>query len=96
MGRKTLPMVLGRRGALWILGGQWLLAYGCLLVAAWRGGQGAGAAVGLCSLPLALRAWRLLRRDPASPSRLLPALGLNAAISVATPALMAVGLLITR
>nr|WP_235399908.1 hypothetical protein [Stutzerimonas kunmingensis] len=53
----------------------------------------AGGALGLLTLPLALRAAWLLRREPLQAQRLLPALGLNAAASVATPLLMAVGLL---
>lgn len=89
-GRRTLPMHLGCEKALWVLLAQWSLAYGVLLVALFHKELG-GAALGLLSLPLALRATWLLRSQP---QRLLPALGLNAAISVATPLLMALGLII--
>lgn len=92
-GRRTLPMQIGVAGALRVALLHWLLAYGVLLAALWQR-ELAGAALGLLTLPLALRAAWLLRRDALEPQRLLPALGLNAAVSVGTPLLMAVGLLI--
>lgn len=94
VGRLTLPMLLGRERAVSVLGAQWLLAFGGLLLSVLAGWAPAGAALGLlCGLP-ALRTWRLLRRDAESPAGLLPALGLNVAVSVATPLLMALGLLL--
>ena len=92
-GRRTLPMQIGVAGALRVALLHWLLAYGVLVAALWQR-ELAGAALGLLTLPLALRAAWLLRRDALEPQRLLPALGLNAAVSVGTPLLMAVGLLI--
>jgi len=88
-GRRTLPMHLGAEKALRVLLAQWLLAYGVLLVALFSREPG-GAALGLLTLPLALRATWLLRSQP---PQLLSALGLNAAISVVTPLLMALGLM---
>lgn len=90
VGRRTLPMHLGCETALWVALVQWLLAYGVLLVAFLSSAFG-GAALGLLTLPLALCAAWLLRSQP---QLLLPALRLNAAISVATPLLMALGLMI--
>jgi len=90
VGRRTLPMHLGCETALWVALVQWLLAYGVLLVAFLSSAFG-GAALGLLTLPLALCAAWLLRSQP---QRLLSALRLNAAISVATPLLMALGLMI--
>lgn len=92
VGRHTLPMHIGVTKALRVALAQWLLAYGVLLAVLPQPGL-AGAALGLLSLPFALWAAWLLRREPLQAQRLLPALGLNAAISVATPLLMAVGLL---
>ncbi|WP_455231905.1 prenyltransferase [Geopseudomonas aromaticivorans] len=94
VGRLTLPMLLGRAGAVQVLGVQWLLAFAGLLVCVLAGWLPAGAAAGLlCALP-ALRAWRLLRRDADDLECLLPAMGLNVAVSVLTPLLMAVGMLV--
>lgn len=90
VGRRTLPMHLGCETALWVALVQWVLAYGVLLVA-FLSSTFDGAALGLLTLPLALCAAWLLRSQP---QRLLPALRLNAAISVATPLLMALGLMI--
>jgi len=92
-GRRTLPMHLGCEKALWVVLAQWLLAYGVLLWGLFNGELG-GAALGLLTLPLALRATWLLRREPLRARGLLPALGLNAAVSVATPLLMALGLMV--
>lgn len=89
-GRRTLPMHLGCETALKVVLVQWLLAYGVLLLALLLG-ELQGIALGLLTLPLALCAAWLLR---SRPRRLLPALGLNAAISVVTPLLMAVGLMV--
>ncbi|MCQ4296973.1 UbiA family prenyltransferase [Pseudomonas stutzeri] len=92
VGRRTLPMHIGVEKALHVALVQWLLTYGVLLAMLTQPGL-SGAALGLLSLPLALRAAWLLRREPLQAQHLLPALGLNAAVSVATPLLMAVGLL---
>lgn len=93
VGRLTLPMLLGRQRAVTVLGAQWLLAFAGLLGCVLAGWVPAGAALGLLGAVPALRAWRLLRRDAESPDSLLPAMGLNVAVSVATPLLMAVGML---
>ncbi|MFV0455803.1 MAG: prenyltransferase [Pseudomonas sp.] len=89
-GRRTLPMHLGCKKALWVALAQWLLAYAVLLLVRFDGETG-GAALGLLTLPLALCAAWLLWREPL---QVLPALGLNAAVSVATPLLMALGLMV--
>jgi len=92
VGRLTLPMLLGRHHAVTVLGVQWLLAFCGLLLCVLAGWVPAGAAVGLLAAPLALRAWQLLRRDVEAADCLLPAMGLNVAVSVLTPLLMAVGM----
>ncbi|MBV2134693.1 prenyltransferase [Pseudomonas sp. MAP12] len=94
VGRLTLPMLLGRAGAVQVLGVQWLLAFAGLLVCVLAGWLPAGAAAGLLGALPALRAWWLLRRDADDLECLLPAMGLNVAVSVATPLLMAVGMLV--
>ena len=95
VGRRTLPMLLGCSAAVRVLVIQWALAYAVLALALGLGGPHAGAALGLLGLPLAVRAGWLLR-VPHDPARLLPALGLNVAVAVLTPALMALGLLLAR
>lgn len=94
VGRLTLPMLLGRAGAVQVLGVQWLLAFGGLLLCVLGGWVPAGAALGLLGALPALRAWQLLRRDADDLECLLPAMGLNVAVSVLTPLLMAVGMLV--
>jgi len=48
--------------------------------------------LGCATLPLAVRAGWLLRGEPCRERALLPAMGLNVAISVTTPLLVAIGL----
>ncbi|SDU26972.1 prenyltransferase [Geopseudomonas guangdongensis] len=96
IGRLTLPMLLGRPRALTVLGAQWLLAFAGLLGFVLAGWAPTGAALGLLGVLPALRAWRLLRRDTEAAECLLPAMGLNVLVSVATPLLMAVGMVVVR
>src|SRR5690606_1621173 len=92
-GRRTLPMWIGCRKALYVALAQWLLAYGLLIAACWLPGL-RGAALGLLTAPLARRAAARLLPGPREPQRLLPARGMTAAVSVGTPLLMAAGLVI--
>ncbi|MCQ4345862.1 prenyltransferase [Pseudomonas stutzeri] len=94
VGRLTLPMLLGRQRAVTVLGAQWLLAFGGLLLWVLAGWVPAGAVLGLLGALPALRAWQLLRGDAEAAERLLPAMGLNVVVSVAVPLLMALGLLL--
>lgn len=94
IGRLTLPMLIGRRRAVRVLGVQWLLAFAGLLLCVLAGWVPPGAALGLPGVLPALRAWQLLRRDPAAAGCLLPAMGLNVLVSVAVPVLMALGIVL--
>lgn len=91
-GRMTLPMRLGRRACLPWLALQYAVAYGVLAVGAVLAWWPPGAALGLLTLPLAMRAWLVARRHAEDTARLLPALGMNVAVALLTPSLAALGL----
>lgn len=91
-GRLTLPMLLGRRACLPWLALQYALAYGVLAAGCVLAWWPRSAALGLLTLPLALRAWCVTRQHAEDTARLLPALGMNVAVALLTPSLMAVGM----
>jgi len=92
VGRRTLPMVIGRSRSVLVMGGQSVAAWLWLGVGCWQGWWPQGAALAVLALPLSMwvlqRAWQA-REDL---SALQPAMALNVAQSVLVPALMAAGL----
>jgi len=91
VGRLTLPILLGRSRCVHVLVAQWLAAYGVMAGAVAIGALPLGALAGLATLPLAWRAARGAGRHADDIPRLLPFLGMNVAIALATPLLMALG-----
>lgn len=94
VGRRTLPMVLGRPAATGVLGAQYVLAYGSLVAGAWMQFWPATSLLGLLTLPMAARAWWVSRQQADRIEGLLPAMGLNVGVSLLTPVLVAVGLVL--
>jgi 1,4-dihydroxy-2-naphthoate octaprenyltransferase len=92
-GKRTLAVRLRGRTTL-AYGALLLLAYGSLALAAlafaWP------ALLALLPAPLAVVAWRRLRRDHAHPWRLLPANALTVALALATGLLLAGALVLAR
>ena len=91
VGRSTLPILLGRRRCVHVLGVQWLAAYGVLIGSVVSGVLPSGVLAGLVTAPLALLAARGAWQHADDIPRLLPFLGLNVAVTLATPVLMALG-----
>lgn len=93
VGRRTLPIVLGRRRAgLVFISFLWasFVTIFAGLQAGWLPGQAAlGLIPMLAAVPLAIGVWRYHDRTP----RLVPYLGLNVAVVLSTPALLAAGLI---
>lgn len=91
VGRRTLPMALGRRRCAHLVGLQSGLAYAVLvgLVAARM--LPLGALAGLITVPLAVRVWHGAVAHAESPQALLPTLGRNVALTLLTPVLVALG-----
>ncbi|WP_290870535.1 prenyltransferase [Aquabacterium sp.] len=92
VGRLTLPMRWGRSGCVPMLGAQYVLAYGVLLVLLASRRVPACAALGLLTAPLAWQVWRSVRRHADDIPALLPAMGQNVVVSLITPSLVALGL----
>jgi 1,4-dihydroxy-2-naphthoate octaprenyltransferase len=95
VGRQTLPILLGRPRCVAVLGFQWLAAYGVLAAAVWLGALPIAALAGLLSAPLALVVWRGVHRHADDMVRLVPFMGMNVALTLVTPVLVAVGLLVS-
>jgi 1,4-dihydroxy-2-naphthoate polyprenyltransferase len=82
--------------------GRGVTVYGLFLlgaylapVAGWLlGVLPAGALLGLLTAPLALQTFRAVRADHEDLGRLLPSMGKNVVLNLATPVLMAVGLFV--
>ena len=91
VGRRTLPMVIGRGRAVVVMGVQQMVAWLWLGVGAWQGWWPPGVALAVLALPLSMwllqRAWQA--RDDLGA--LQPAMALNVAQCVLVPVLMAVG-----
>lgn len=94
VGRRTLPMVLGRPRCAAVLGAQALAAAAALLAGVASGVLPPAAASGLLTLPWAARSVQLAHRHADEPARLLPAMALNVAVCLLTPLLMAAGLVL--
>jgi 1,4-dihydroxy-2-naphthoate octaprenyltransferase len=95
VGRRTLPIVWGRPSCVRVLGVQWALAWGCLLAGVAWGVLPTGALCGLITLPLAWRTAVGVHRHADELPALLPHLGANVAVTLLTPALMGLGMLLT-
>jgi 1,4-dihydroxy-2-naphthoate octaprenyltransferase len=94
-GRLTLPILLGRSRCGPVLAGQFLLAYGALLVAVWLLGVPGGACLGLLTVPVAAKVVRGTSQHADDVPALLPYMGMNVLISLLTPVLVAVGIVLS-
>jgi 1,4-dihydroxy-2-naphthoate octaprenyltransferase len=92
VGRKTLPILLGRTQSVHVMVMQWTLAYGVLIAAALMGALPLGALAGCLPMPLAIVVAKGAYRYADDVPRLLPYLGMNVGITLATPTLMAIGM----
>lgn len=94
-GRRHLPMLLGRPAAARVSVIVLNLAYLSLLVALALHTLPLASGLGLLTAPLAFLAGRKAIRHADDLAALMPALGLNVAVNLATPVLMGIGLLVT-
>ena len=96
VGRDTLPIALGLEGALPVYGLFALLAYLSLGLGVAASLLPPGALVGLLGLPASLVVYLAVRRILSQGGSLLPALqapmGINVALTLATPVFMVLGI----
>jgi 1,4-dihydroxy-2-naphthoate octaprenyltransferase len=92
VGRRTLPIVLGRPACVRVAWLQWALAYGAILAGVGCQVLPTGALWGCLTLPLAWRCGRAVGRHADDMPALVPHLGANVAVVLLTPVLMALGM----
>ncbi len=94
VGRRHLPLLIGRpaSGRVYVL--LLLLAYASLLLGVASGVLPAMALIGLLTLLLAVPAARGVIRHADELERLIPCMAANVGINIATPLLIAIGLLL--
>lgn len=91
VGKRTLVVRMGARGAAVVYGFLVVLAHGWLAVSVWLQIPPQPALWGLLSLPLSLAAWWLLQRHAHEPQRLKPALALTVSATLLHGTGMAAG-----
>lgn len=94
VGRLTLPMLLGKQRCWTVLLAQYGLAYGGLLLAVLWLDLPKASLLGLLTLPMALHVVRGARRHAENTPALLPFMGMNVAVNLLTPVLVAAGLVL--
>ncbi|MBI4233921.1 MAG: prenyltransferase [Chloroflexi bacterium] len=94
--RRHLPIVVGRERSALIYAAMLVATYACLVVFIAVGALPMTALLGLATLPLALRVIRGVLRNPNQVERLIPFLGKNVQLTLATPVLTSLGILLGR
>jgi 1,4-dihydroxy-2-naphthoate octaprenyltransferase len=92
VGRKHLPVLIGRRASSLVYGAFLLLAYASIGVGVILGVLPGGALLGVLTLVIAVRAMLGAYRHADEMGGLMPYLGLNVVINLVTPVLVALGL----
>ena len=94
VGRRHLPIILGRRVSSLIYGTILLLAYLSIVVGVTLGHLPPTSLIGLLTLLIAIPVIIGVYRSAESVEKLVPFLGLNVIINIVTPTLVAIGLMI--
>ncbi len=94
VGRRTLPIVIGRPASARIARAQWALAYGLIVSGVLVGVLPVGALLGCLTVPWAWKTARAVHVHADDLPALVPHLGANVAITLLTPLLMAIGLML--
>jgi 1,4-dihydroxy-2-naphthoate octaprenyltransferase len=94
VGRRHYPIVIGRRASSLIYGAFLLCTYLAIVVGAAFRVLPLPALLGLLTIPLAVPAGIRAYRHAEAVEQLIPAMGLNVIINIATPTLVAIGLFI--
>lgn len=95
VGRRTVPMVWGRQVSLQLLAAQYGLGYGVLLLGMALAWWPLPAGLAVLTMPMAVSAWQNARAHADDIPGLLPAMGLNVGVTLATPLLAALGVVLS-
>ncbi len=96
IGRRHLPIVIGRKKSSLVYIAFLVLAYLSIIISVLTGLMPVWTLLGLLTIVLAVPAGASARRHADDFDKLLPALGQNVLINLLTPTLMAVGFLIAH
>ena len=94
VGRRNLPILLGRRASSVIYGLFLLATYLSIVVGIWLGHLPVATSLGLLTLPLAVSAAVGVYRYAEDVPRLVRSMGFNVLLNITIPTLMAAGLFI--
>jgi len=94
VGRKHLPIVLGRRASSIVYGVFLLAAYLSIIIGVWFEFLPKASLLGLGSLLISVPAWRGAFMYYENIPKLIPFMGMNVIINLVTPVLVAIGLFI--
>jgi len=92
VGRRHFPVVVGRRNSSLIYGGFLALAFVSLGVGVWLGYLPVLSLIGLLALLLAVPAFLGAYRNAEDSRSLIPFMGMNVILNIATPILVAAGI----
>jgi 1,4-dihydroxy-2-naphthoate octaprenyltransferase len=94
VGRRHLPIILGKRVSSLIYGTILLLAYLSIVLGVTLGHLPPTSLIGLLTLFIAVPVIVGVYRSAENVEKIVPFLGLNVILNIATPTLVAIGLLI--
>lgn len=94
IGRKNCPIVLGKKASGLIYGAFLLLTYMSIIFGVYFGYLPVWSLLGLGTLIIAVPAFIGVLRFAEDTKKLIPSMGLNVAINIVTPTLVAVGLFV--
>ncbi len=93
VGRRHLPIVLGRRRSAVLFGALLAMAYAAIAIGVGAGAEPRLCLLGLLTVPAGAHLAMRVRRHADDPERLIPCMGLNVALIHVTLLLLAIGLL---
>jgi 1,4-dihydroxy-2-naphthoate octaprenyltransferase len=92
VGRRHLPIVVGRRASSLVYAAFLLSAYLAVVIGVWLGYLPKASLLGLLTIPLALPTAVAAIRYAENTAKLIPSMGMNVIINIVTPTLVAIGL----
>jgi 1,4-dihydroxy-2-naphthoate octaprenyltransferase len=96
VGRRHLPIVLGRKASVWVYGAFLAATYLSVTIASLMGLFPLSGLLALATIPLAVTTTRGAARFAEDIPGLIPHMGRNVVITILTPVLLALGLFIGR
>lgn len=94
IGRRHLPIVMGFQKSAWLLGSFYLLAYLLVIISVLLEMLPIYCSLSLATVPLAWKAYSGAKDFKGNISQLIPAMGMNVAVTLLSPVLLAVALFI--